>query len=1018
MQFIQFQSQDPNSLNTPSAGNFNLFVDQADNNLKLKDSAGEVYGGNSGGGYSEVTYSGLVNTIMTSGLTAGSFYLITNFRTCYDQPDFDYNGNAITTGNYKQSAVQPIMVFATSVSTISSEAYQPAYPNDKIKYDWTYSATETTNNVAYGRITERIDEFDNRTDYDHRTILLKRYRLYTNREGLRLNGTIELLDDGTVEGNNTSFTALTVGDVVYIPNADPSYYEIVTIDDNVTMTVSGDTIATAGAGSAFYLAVEEDNDGSGYFSYKRTNVKTNDFVEYTTFGDAISNEYAKNNYVGNYANNYTNISGGEFLLANNVFLEGPYESNKFGDYCYNNTFGTDNSNNIWGDYCYQNVSTNDIDDNIIGHYFNNNLINTNLTSNHIGNNFNNNQLLAENNDDFEDNIIGNSFNNNIIYSRFYKNEILDNFNDNTIGDFGNLDNHVFYRNYIRNNFNQNIIRDDFQNNQIGTNFNNNTINGEFIGNTILNGFNYNQTGDYFAVNNIGNGFNNNNIYDNFYYNNTDYYFYNNIISYEFNENNVGTYFEDNKPSNYTLFGWNDTSTVSTRNYELFYDAVIGDLDGKVLGKELVMKIISTSQYFKIKFTQWTQSNSGGGFQYERQEIDSNGNPIGNLIIFNKTNGGSEVDVIVEGVVEITRGNSDGIYNIATEGSWNSNVSPQDTEWNSIYTETNNGQDFRNNKIGDSFNDNIIGNDFRDNQIGNYFNDNDIANDFRNNVIGMSFENNIINDGFGFGGSQYRGNKIGNYFYNNNIGEYFYDNTISDDFYNNTIGDYFQWNVVNTNINNTDFTPNYGNITGFTYTAIGTNATDNIYTLAGTTNGNGVGATFNVEVSSGAVIGVTGITEGIFYVTGNTITILGTDIGGYSNSIDTISDDGVGKNGSDGTYNDLSVTGGTGTNATFDVSVNSGLVDGVLINNRGNGYEINDELTLKGGLFGGTDGVDDITITVTAIFNDDVVITVTGISVNPSVYEQYTCQIFERQGGAKRLSFYDGNDTLTITNIDE
>jgi hypothetical protein len=1079
----------------------------------------------------DVTYAELVDKITGSTLTKGVFYTITDFRTCYDQPDFDYNGDAITTGATKQAAVEPIVVFATSESTISSNTYQPLYPNDRIQYDWTFSATEVTNSTAFGRITERIDEFNNRTDYDHRTILFKRYRLYTNREGLRLNGTIELLNDGTVEGNNTSFTALTVGDVVYIPNADPSYYEIVSISGNTDMTVSGDTIATAGAGSAFYLAVEEitnDDEYGGYFSYKRTNVKTDDFIEYTTFGDAIDESFAKNNYVGNFANIRTNIDPPyTFLLANNVFIQGEYESNKFGDYCYNNTWGTDNENNTWGDWCYENVSTNDIDDCIIGHYFNNNLINTNLTSNHIGNDFNNNQLLGENNDDFEDNIIGNGFNNNIIYSRFYKNEILDGFNNNTIGDFGNLDENVFYRNYIRNNFNNNTIREDFQNNQIGTNFHDNTINGEFIGNTILNGYNNNQTFDYFGVNNIGNGFNNNTVYDNFSYNSTDYFFYDNIISNNFNENNVGIDFQNNKPYNYTLFGWDDLSTVSTRNYELFYDAIDTDLNDKVLGKEFVMKIISTSQYFKIKFTQWTQSNNGGGFQYDRQEIDFSGSPIGNSITFNKTNGGSEVDIIVEGVVEITRGNSNGIYNIATEGSWDSNVSPQDTEWNSIYTQTNNGNNFRNNVIGNNFEDNIIGDNFEDNQIGfdfqnneiiNDFNKNEIAsgfnnnsisgetstnrigeqfenntiygdfydnqifnefkgnityqsfsqnrtdwgfggnqisgdcigntfgptissndflgnvytntfkggvlentigNNFANNNIGFIFISNIIGEGFGNGYGEPQGNTIGNNFVDNTIGEYFYNNTIADNFENNTIGDYFQWNVVNTNIDNTDFTPNYGNITGFSYTATGTSATDNIYTgLTGTTNGVGVNASFDVEVSGNAVIGVSGNTEGKLYVTGDTITILGTDIGGYSNSIDLISDDGVGKNGSDGTYNDLPVTGGTGTNATFDVSVSSGLVDGVLINNRGNGYEINDELTIIGSLFGGTDGVDDITITVTALFDDDVIITVTSLGTTPSVYETYTCQIFERQGGSKRLSFYDESDVLTIKNINE
>jgi hypothetical protein len=980
------------------------------------------YSGMSSSNFVETTYNELYNSITGETLTPGTFYLITDFRTCYDQPDFYYDGSPITTGStiYKQSSIEPIIVLSTSVSTISVDAYQPTYPNDRIQYDWTFNTTEVTSGTSYGRITERIDEFNNRTDYDHRTILFKRYRLFTYREDQPLNGTIELFEDGLVEGNNTSFTALTVGDVIYVPSLLPSYYEVIGITGNTTMTVSGDTIGTD-SDLQFYKAIEEDNDAGGYFSYKRTNVKTNDFIEYTTFGNAIDGSFAKNNYVGNFANIHTNIDPPyTFLLANNVFLEGHYSSNKFGDWCFNNTFGTDNENNIWGDWCYQNVSTNDIDFNIIGHYFHDNLINLNLTSNHIGNNFNNNQLLAENNDDFEDNIIGNSFNNNIIYSRFYKNEILDNFNDNVIGDSGNLTEFEFYRNYIRNNFNENNIRNDFQNNQIGTNFQQNEINGEFIGNTILNGFNNNQTGQYFAVNNIGNGFNNNIVYDSFYNNSTDYYFYNNVISNQFFKNNIGANFEDNEPSNINLFGWSNLSTVSTRNYDVFNNSVNGGLSNNLLGKELVMKIISTSQYFKIKFTQWTQNNGGGGFQYERQEIDTNGNPIGSPVIFTKTNYEPMVDVIVEGVVEITRdnNNNNGIYNIVTEGSWDSGISPQDTEWNSIYTQENNGENFTYNKIGDNFNSNIIGNYFRDNQIGNYFNDNNIANDFRSNVIGLSFQNNTILDGFGFGGSNYRGNKIGNYFYDNNIGEYFYDNTISDNFTNNIIGDYFQWNIVNTNVEFEDFTPNYGNITGITYTSTGNTAGDGTYTdIGGTTNGIGINASFNIDVSGGTVTGVTINNDGKLYLIGNTITILGTEIGGYNNAI--FSYNWANQTGTTGNYNGLPVTGGTGANATFDVIVDSnGDVTAVELNDGGYGYTNGDELVILGSLFDGTDGVGDIIITITDIVTDNFTISIDGVSPNPSVYELYTCNIFKNSTLSNRLSYYDGSDVLNIININE
>ena len=549
----------------------------------------------------EVTYSELVDKITGSTLVIGTYYIITDFQTCYDQPDFEYDNTPIISGNYKQGPVEPIVILATSADTISSIAYQPAYPNDTIKYDWSWDMTEVTNGVAYGRITERIDEFNNRTDYDHRNILFKRYRLFTHREELIINGTIELLNDGTINGTDTFFSGLNVGDVIYIPNASPSYYEIIYVDNDTLMSVSGDTIGSAGPGEKVYRTIEETNDINGYFSYKITNVKTSDYLEYTTFGNALLSNYAKNNYIGNYANNHTNI-GETFILSNNVFLEGQYESNKFGDYCYNNTWGTDNENNTWGDFCYNNVSTNDIDRNIFGHYFYGNLINVNLNRNQIGNDFANNRLLAENDEDFRNNIISDRFESNIIYSEFYDNTINIGFELNVIGDYGNLTNFRFYRNQIGNYFNSNIVRQDFQNNNVRTNFQSNVINGEFVGNTILNGFNNNNIGTYFAVNEIGNAFNNNNINDDFYYNKTNYYFNNNVISNEFNYNDIKTYFYNNRPSNLTLFGWSDLSTVSTRTYNTFLSSLNGgNLGRKILGKELVMRVVSTSQYFKIIF---------------------------------------------------------------------------------------------------------------------------------------------------------------------------------------------------------------------------------------------------------------------------------------------------------------------------------------------------------------------------------------------------------------------------------
>lgn len=988
MQYIQFQGQNASQVPTPVVGGANLFIDLSDFNIKAKDENGQIHGG--GGDITTLTYTGLVTTISTSGLSAGSFYIINDFKTCYDQPDFDVNNNPITTGNTKQGVVEPIIVFATSTSTISMDAYQPLYPNDKIKYDWTFSATEVTNSVAYGRITERIDEFNNRTDYDHRTILFKRYRLFTYREGLRLNGTIELLGDGSINGTNTTFNALTVGDVINIPNAFPNYYEIVSISDNTTMTVSGDTIGTTGAGSAFYLAVDENNYSGGYFSYKRTNVKTNDFIEYTTFGDAIETNYAKNNYVGNFTNNYLNIAG-PFILANNVFLEGEYESNKFGDYCYNNTFGTDNQNNTWGDYCYENVSTNDIDTCIIGHYFYRNLINLNLDNCQIGNYFYNNKLLTQNSQNFGNNKIGNDFGDNTIYSGFYDNNIGNHFQNNIIGDYGNLNNFEFYRNRIGNYFNENIIRQDFQNNQIGNQFNNNILNGDFYKNVIGNDFNYNQNIGYnFYGNHIGNGFNGNELIGDYFQDNQiGEYFESNGISYFFKDNKIGNQFENNTLGNTDYFNWDNTSieNLTGRTYDTFYDSLYGDggenLGNVILGKELIMHDTVNDEYHKVKFTQWTQNGNGSGFSYERTKIYPSVEPT---VYFTKRNYGSEVDIISAGILEIKRGNGGAIYNQAEEGGWNSDVSPYGTEWNSIYTENNNGSYFENNIINNEFKGNFIHNYFAsnevksyitanhfsgetfDNKMGSYtlnndflgntnnnswstwFNNNTIGDGFKSNtftnhtydnIIGANFasneiksyfNNNTIGDGFGFGGAEPQGNKIGNNFRDNTVGEYFYNNYIPDNFVENTIGNFFQWNVLNTNINQLDFTSGYGNITGFTYVANGTTAGNPQTTgVIGTTNADGIGAEFTITSDSGTIVGVDLTNYGRLFLVNDTIIVLGTQIGG----------------------------------ATPD---------------------------------------------------DDIIITITGTSETPAFYEHYTKQIFERKNGGKRLSYYDEDDVLTIDSV--
>lgn len=522
----------------------------------------------------EVTYSELVDKITGSALTPSSYYIITNFKTCYDQPNFDYDNNPITSGNYKDNTdVQPIVVFATSSNTISDVAYQPTYPNDKIKYDWTFSATEVTQGVAYGRITERIDEFNNRTDYDHRQIKFKRYRYYEVNFNSPYNGTVEVQylsgNSMTVSGTNTNFTSLIVGDKVGFDNANYKVFEIINIDGDSGMTITGLTTVSVGPNVRMYSA-----SWSEYSSYRQNNIEgSTPFEEYYTFNLGTNGNI--NNYIGDYSNLY-NWEEFQFLLANNVFYN-RFTNNKFGNACYNNSFFDDCDNNNIGNYFYNNITDDDFDGNVIGNWFDNNRITSNFQNNRIGdgfesnylvqysfyrnnimNDFNNNQISGG---DFQNNEVGTAFQNNKINGQFYKNDVGNGYNNNEHYSecYGNLIGNGFNQNNIYCQMYENKIGDIFQGNNLGDplnyggySFYKNDIGSDFRNNNCLGTFAFNRIGSEVYNNTIGDGFGygintsqGNTIGSYFYDNTIGEYFYNNTVADGFIGNQVYNYFQMN-----------------------------------------------------------------------------------------------------------------------------------------------------------------------------------------------------------------------------------------------------------------------------------------------------------------------------------------------------------------------------------------------------------------------------------------------------------------------------------------
>jgi len=123
-----------------------------------------------------INYADFYTLITGGNLVVGKTYIIMDFQTVYDQPDYDINGTPKPIVVTKTSPnIEEIWVLALSSNQIADRAYSKTYPKDQIKYDWTYNATEINSSPAMGRISERIDDRGNRTDYDHREVLFKRY---------------------------------------------------------------------------------------------------------------------------------------------------------------------------------------------------------------------------------------------------------------------------------------------------------------------------------------------------------------------------------------------------------------------------------------------------------------------------------------------------------------------------------------------------------------------------------------------------------------------------------------------------------------------------------------------------------------------------------------------------------------------------------------------------------------------------------------------------------------------------
>ena len=295
-----------------------------------------------------VTYSEFYSLITSNQLIGGNTYILMDFQTVYDQMDFDNSGNLKPTLVTKTGAIEQIWVLALSSNQIADKAYSATYPKDEIQYDWTYNTTLVNGAPAKGRISERIDEWNNRTDYDHREIKFIRY---DNGSGVynvindNGNASAEFLTFGNNYGAGGIIHDNWLGDFYSIGQFLGQEYS-----NNV---FQGNTIITNKTSTMFYnntfmLEVVSNSFGG--------NLSSNSFggdLQSNSFGGELSSNSFGGNLYRNSFDGYLSLNSFSGNLYSNSF-GGNLQSNSFGRNLHSNSFRGDLSLNSFGGHLSSN----------------------------------------------------------------------------------------------------------------------------------------------------------------------------------------------------------------------------------------------------------------------------------------------------------------------------------------------------------------------------------------------------------------------------------------------------------------------------------------------------------------------------------------------------------------------------------------------------------------------------------------------------------------------------------------
>lgn len=132
-----------------------------------------------------MTYAQIAVLKASNGLTAGSYYTITDNQTIHNIPyttALNVQGtvyeNAATWTNTKSEGVEPLTIMAITTSAFSNIAYSPSFPNDLIQFDFNNVLCEDGVTARRGKIIYRKDNIKNlEAFYDWRNVKFRRWKI-------------------------------------------------------------------------------------------------------------------------------------------------------------------------------------------------------------------------------------------------------------------------------------------------------------------------------------------------------------------------------------------------------------------------------------------------------------------------------------------------------------------------------------------------------------------------------------------------------------------------------------------------------------------------------------------------------------------------------------------------------------------------------------------------------------------------------------------------------------------------